>query len=66
MDEYDCICPHGFLQKKISNFASKMKNFASWKGKFCKNFVIFLHSLISFSAIQILQPYTHKALSFSN
>ena len=23
------ICPRGFLQKKISNFASKMQNFAS-------------------------------------
>ena len=30
------------------------------------NFAMFLHSLISFSAMQILQSHTHKALYFSN
>ena len=48
-----------FFVKKISNFASKMQNFASWKGKFCKNFAMFLHCLISFSAMQIVKYCSH-------
>ena len=50
-------------------FAKKNLKFCGQNAKFCKlkkaNFAMLLHSLVSFSAMKILQTYTHKALSFS-
>ena len=56
------LCPRGYLQKKKNQILHpKCKILQAEKA----NFAIFLHSLFSFSAIQILQSYTQKALSFS-
>ena len=54
-----------FCKKKSQILRPKRKILQAERGKFCENFAMLLHSLISFSAMKILQTYTHKALSLS-